>query len=62
MKKQIVNNKLAFKKASVTELCNESLNQVIGGTVTGLTLEAHIVEGVKGAYNSIKEGIKNLLP
>jgi hypothetical protein len=34
MKKQNVNNKLAFNKAAVTELSNSQLRSIMGGTGT----------------------------
>lgn len=62
MKKQNVNNQLAFKKSSVIELCTNSLNQVVGGSRTISPVENQIINGVKEIYNDVKEGIKNLLP
>ena len=54
MKKQNVNNKLAFNKAAVTELNENSLMDIKGGS-TGCVCDA-----VADAINEIKEAINQM--
>jgi bacteriocin-like protein len=61
MKKQNVNNKLAFNKAAVTELNDNKLTQVNGGTLISpsyVVLAIEIYEASVELGHAISKGLK----
>ena len=60
MKKQTMNNKLAFNKAAVTELNENALNAINGGSSTGCVCDA-VAEVIKDAISQMTRPIVNQL-
>ncbi len=60
MKKQNVNQKLAFNKAAVTELNENSLQQINGGSSTGCVCDA-VADAIKDVVTQMTKPIINAL-